>query len=160
MTTGTNPSFLDLFLNLADSEDALTLMHEDSWLHRLKEKYPTRKLAFYGDHTWLQLFPSIFDRSDTVSTFFLPVRDFPSWLSIVSAAQVLTIPRTQRLETKTLLPMPWTSFRGTIGVPLSSTTLGLIIPVIFMAHTGNMSKDEETTRRASTYTFSAATICL
>ncbi|KAG6356291.1 hypothetical protein INS49_015678 [Diaporthe citri] len=48
MTTGANPSFLDLFLNLADSEDALTLVHEDSWLHRLKAKDPSRKLAFYG----------------------------------------------------------------------------------------------------------------
>lgn len=73
MTTGANPSFLDLFLNLADSEDALTLVHEDSWLHRLKAKDPARKLAFYGEHTWLQLFPSMFDRSDTVSTFYLPV---------------------------------------------------------------------------------------
>lgn len=73
MTTGANPSFLDLFLNLADSEDALTLVHEDSWLRRLKAKDPDRKLAFYGEHTWLQLFPSMFDRSDTVSTFYLPV---------------------------------------------------------------------------------------
>ncbi|KAK2010478.1 alkaline phosphatase-like protein [Colletotrichum eremochloae] len=72
MTTGANPSFLDLFLNLADSEDALTLDSEDSWLHRLKAKYPARKLVFYGEHTWLQLFPSLFDRSETVSTFFLP----------------------------------------------------------------------------------------
>ena len=73
MTTGSSPSFLDVILNLADSEAASTLADEDTWLARLKAK-GSGKLVFYGENTWLQLFPDTFDRTDGVSTFFVPVR--------------------------------------------------------------------------------------
>ncbi|SLM39831.1 Type I phosphodiesterase/nucleotide pyrophosphatase/phosphate transferase, partial [Lasallia pustulata] len=71
MTTGSSPSFLDVILNLADSEAASTLADEDTWLARLKAK-ESGKLVFYGENTWLQLFPDTFDRTDGVSTFYVP----------------------------------------------------------------------------------------
>lgn len=74
MTTGSSPSFLSLFLNLVNSEDALTLASEDTWLGRLKDKSLESNLVFYGENTWLQLFPGIFSRAEGVSSFYVPVR--------------------------------------------------------------------------------------
>ncbi|GJC84872.1 GPI ethanolamine phosphate transferase 2 [Colletotrichum liriopes] len=72
MTTGSNPSFVDLFLNLADDEAANTLSDEDTWLARLKSSSRGKKLVFYGENTWLQLFPNIFDRSEGTHAFYVP----------------------------------------------------------------------------------------
>lgn len=74
MTEGSNPSFVDMFLNLADDEAANSISVQDSWLARLKENRKNQKLIFYGENTWLQLFPEIFDRYEGVHAFFVPVR--------------------------------------------------------------------------------------
>jgi hypothetical protein len=36
MTIGSNPSFLDVALNIADNDDASNLSSEDTWLQGLK----------------------------------------------------------------------------------------------------------------------------
>ncbi|KAI9616299.1 hypothetical protein KEM48_005213 [Puccinia striiformis f. sp. tritici PST-130] len=85
MTTGTNPQFLDAVLNIADStdqEEGAILERSDSWLRQLlfasQETSSTRPLVsqrralFYGDDTWLRLFPrSWFTEIDGVSSFYV-----------------------------------------------------------------------------------------
>ncbi|KAK6429832.1 major facilitator superfamily transporter protein [Oleoguttula sp. CCFEE 5521] len=73
-TTGSVPSFLDLLLNFAESDTSSSLANQDTWLAQLRA-LPDSKLAFYGDDTWLKLFPPpFFDRSDGTTSFF--VSDF------------------------------------------------------------------------------------
>lgn len=67
LTTGSIPQFIDVVLNLASIEAAT-----DSFLHKAKDKQ--KKIVFYGDDTWLKLYPNIFDRSEGVSSFY--VNDF------------------------------------------------------------------------------------
>ncbi|KAA1065404.1 major facilitator super transporter protein [Puccinia graminis f. sp. tritici] len=83
MTTGMNPQFLDAVLNIADSTDQGALLERsDSWLRQLlfssQVASPTsplvmqRKAIFYGDDTWLRLFPSSwFAEVDGVSSFYV-----------------------------------------------------------------------------------------
>ena len=72
LTTGSVPSFLDLILNFAESETTSSLAIQDTWLAQIKAK--GGKLIFYGDDTWLKLFPEdFFVRSDGTSSFFVSV---------------------------------------------------------------------------------------
>ncbi|KAK8225684.1 alkaline-phosphatase-like protein [Phyllosticta capitalensis] len=73
MTTGSIPSFLDVILNLAETDDSSNLAHQDTWLAQLKTA-KAGKLVMYGDDTWLRLFPETFERYDGTSSFF--VSDF------------------------------------------------------------------------------------
>ncbi|KAJ5570357.1 GPI ethanolamine phosphate transferase 2 [Penicillium hispanicum] len=72
MTTGSVPSFLDVILNIAESDTASTLAYQDTWLAQLKARGD--RLVLYGDDTWLKLFPGMFDRADGTTSFF--VSDF------------------------------------------------------------------------------------
>ncbi|KAI5365066.1 Putative Type I phosphodiesterase/nucleotide pyrophosphatase/phosphate transferase [Septoria linicola] len=80
LTTGSVPSFLDLILNFAESDTTSSLATQDTWLAQIKAR--GGKLVFYGDDTWLKLFPDspnpeeppFFMRSDGTSSFF--VSDF------------------------------------------------------------------------------------
>jgi ethanolaminephosphotransferase len=67
MTTGTVPSFIDIALNLGSSK-----ILEDNLL--LQAKQHNMELIFYGDETWLKLFPDTFTRSEGTTSFF--VSDF------------------------------------------------------------------------------------
>ncbi|KAF7996903.1 hypothetical protein HCN44_002549 [Aphidius gifuensis] len=67
MTTGMLPNFIDVVLNLGKSE-----VQSDSILHQAQKN--NHKLVFYGDDTWLKLFPNIFHRHDGTTSFF--VTDF------------------------------------------------------------------------------------
>lgn len=67
MTTGTVPSFADVALNLGSSK-----ILEDNLL--LQARHHDMKLIFYGDETWLKLFPNVFTRSEGTTSFF--VSDF------------------------------------------------------------------------------------
>lgn len=71
ITTGSVPSFLDVILNIAESDTSSTLVHQDTWLAQLKARGD--KLAMYGDDTWLKLFPGVFDRADGTTSFFVSV---------------------------------------------------------------------------------------
>ncbi|GAA6005051.1 hypothetical protein JCM10207_008493 [Rhodosporidiobolus poonsookiae] len=75
LTTGSNPTFLDAILNIADeSTSSATFEHVDSWLYQLvhRDEKEKAKLVFAGDDTWLRLFPqSWFAWSEGVSSFFV-----------------------------------------------------------------------------------------
>ncbi|OJJ43711.1 hypothetical protein ASPZODRAFT_161296 [Penicilliopsis zonata CBS 506.65] len=72
ITTGSVPSFLDVILNIAESSSVSTLSNQDTWLAQLKAR--GGRLVMYGDDTWLNLFPDMFDRADGTTSFF--VSDF------------------------------------------------------------------------------------
>ncbi|KAK4569881.1 major facilitator super transporter protein [Recurvomyces mirabilis] len=73
LTTGSVPSFADLIFNLDESGSGATLATQDTWLAQIKAR--GGKLVFYGDDTWLRLFPDdFFERADGTSSFF--VSDF------------------------------------------------------------------------------------
>lgn len=74
MTQGTSQTFLDLWLNIANSPNAARQNNVDTWLSRLKtEKDPDKKMVYYGTKTWLMLYPEIFDRHDGVDSYYVPV---------------------------------------------------------------------------------------
>ncbi|KAJ5397270.1 GPI ethanolamine phosphate transferase 2 [Penicillium cosmopolitanum] len=72
MTTGSVPSFLDVILNIAESDTGSSLAYQDTWLAQLRARGD--RLVMYGDDTWLKLFPGMFDRADGTTSFF--VSDF------------------------------------------------------------------------------------
>ncbi|KAF2219724.1 hypothetical protein BDZ85DRAFT_268247 [Elsinoe ampelina] len=82
LTTGSVPSFADLILNLDESDTSSSLAHQDTWLAQIRQHlYEVHsdepgigKIAFYGDDTWLKLFPDFFATHDGTSSFF--VSDF------------------------------------------------------------------------------------
>ena len=82
ITTGSVPSFLDVVLNFAESDESGSLAAQDTWLAQIRRRYhgsaddmeAHSKLVMYGDDTWLRLFPGFFERSDGTTSFF--VSDF------------------------------------------------------------------------------------
>lgn len=68
IVTGGIPSFIDYVGNLNSPELA-----EDNLIHQLHRS--GKKLVFYGDDTWLKLFPSTFIRSEGTTSFFVSVRE-------------------------------------------------------------------------------------
>ncbi|OQE30597.1 hypothetical protein PENFLA_c003G03564 [Penicillium flavigenum] len=73
MTQGSGQSFLDAWLNVMHSADARRLVGEDTWLSRLKsERAPEKKMVYYGIDMWCMLYPEIWDRYETVDSFYLP----------------------------------------------------------------------------------------
>ncbi|XP_069681560.1 GPI ethanolamine phosphate transferase 2 isoform X2 [Periplaneta americana] len=64
MTTGSVPNFIDVALNLGSSK-----IMEDNLL--LQARNHKMKVIFYGDETWLKLFPRIFSRSEGTTSFFV-----------------------------------------------------------------------------------------
>jgi ethanolaminephosphotransferase len=71
MTTGSVPSFLDVILNIAESDTGSSLAYQDTWLAQLRARGDS--LVMYGDDTWLKLFPGMFDRADGTTSFFVSV---------------------------------------------------------------------------------------
>ena len=67
LVTGSVPGFADVIFNLGSSQ-----IEEDNILERLYAQ--GHKLVFYGDDTWLRLFPGKFVRSEGTTSFF--VNDF------------------------------------------------------------------------------------
>jgi len=74
MMTGTVPNFVDVILNFGSKP-----LHRDNLLSQAKAH--GYKLIFYGDETWLSLFPNIFDRHDGTTSFF--VTDFTEVINIL-----------------------------------------------------------------------------
>lgn len=64
MVMGSTPSFADVILNLGSSK-----LSEDNLLFQLKAH--GHKLIFFGDETWLKLFPNTFERSEGTTSFFV-----------------------------------------------------------------------------------------
>ncbi|KAG5897768.1 hypothetical protein JTB14_019987 [Gonioctena quinquepunctata] len=67
MMAGNIPQFIDMVLNLASTE-----VLKDSLIHSAYKK--GKSILFYGDDTWLKLFPNYFTRYEGIHSFF--VRDF------------------------------------------------------------------------------------
>lgn len=88
LTTGSVPSFLDLILNFAESDTSSSLATQDTWLAQIRAQ--GRKLVFYGDDTWLKLFPGdFFSRVDGTSSFFVSVsRTGPGTLLVAYIAEI------------------------------------------------------------------------
>ncbi|KAG0271384.1 major facilitator super transporter protein [Linnemannia exigua] len=83
LTTGTVPGFLDAILNIAESDQSSTLANQDNWIAQLTRsaslrknanreagQEEKRKVGFFGDDTWIKLFPGLFSRSEGTSSFF------------------------------------------------------------------------------------------
>lgn len=64
ITTGTIPGFVDVILNV-DSKQ----LSEDNLVTQMKNS--KRKIVFYGDDTWIRLFPNHFLRHDGTTSFFV-----------------------------------------------------------------------------------------
>ena len=117
LTTGSVPSFLDLILNFAESDTTSSLASQDTWLAQLQAK--SGNLVFYGDDTWLKLFPeSLFARSDGTSSFFVSVSR-PGPGSLIEYVAEYTI-RLHRISPKSISMSPVmcpVSLPMMIGVP-------------------------------------------
>lgn len=77
ITTGQIPSFVDAILNIADGNDgSQALTQTDSWISQLRMQSKNKIINFFGDDTWLRLFPAeqYFNQSEGTSLFF--VNDF------------------------------------------------------------------------------------
>ncbi|KAL4926531.1 mannose-ethanolamine phosphotransferase LAS21 [Aspergillus undulatus] len=72
ITTGSVPSFLDVILNIAESDTSSTLAYQDTWLAQIRAQ--GQQLIMYGDDTWLKLFPGMFNRTEGTTSFL--VSDF------------------------------------------------------------------------------------
>ncbi|CAG8641938.1 6236_t:CDS:2, partial [Paraglomus occultum] len=70
LTTGTVPNFLDAILNIAESDTSTSLAYQDNWLVQFKNS-ANKSISFFGDDTWIKLFPGIFDRIDGTTSFFV-----------------------------------------------------------------------------------------
>lgn len=67
MTSGTLPNFIDIALNLGSKE-----VQSDNLLQQAKNN--GHKIIFYGDETWIKLFPNFFYRFEGTTSFY--VSDF------------------------------------------------------------------------------------
>ncbi|XP_050441011.1 GPI ethanolamine phosphate transferase 2 isoform X2 [Adelges cooleyi] len=64
LMTGTVPNFIDIVLNLGTAA-----LKQDSIISQARGANKT--LVFYGDETWLKLFPKSFIRSDGTTSFYI-----------------------------------------------------------------------------------------
>ncbi|CAB4375764.1 unnamed protein product [Rhizophagus irregularis] len=69
LTTGTVPNFLDAILNIAESDTSSSLADQDNWLVQLKN-VNNKSISFFGDDTWIKLFPGLFHETDGTTSFF------------------------------------------------------------------------------------------
>nr|CAG8499725.1 12721_t:CDS:10 [Entrophospora candida] len=60
----------DAILNIADSDTSSTLKNSDNWLVQMKINGNNKSISFFGDDTWIKLFPGIFDITDGTTSFF------------------------------------------------------------------------------------------
>ncbi|KAI9317081.1 alkaline-phosphatase-like protein [Dichotomocladium elegans] len=70
LTTGTIPSFLDAILNIAESDTSSSLQYQDNWVHQLKFS-DNRTIHFFGDDTWIRLFPDMFTEKEGTTSFYV-----------------------------------------------------------------------------------------
>jgi len=64
LTTGTLPNFIDLVLNLDSSA-----VQQDNIIYQARSA--NKQVIFYGDDTWLKLFPNSFIRYDGTTSFYI-----------------------------------------------------------------------------------------
>ncbi|KAI7897734.1 alkaline-phosphatase-like protein [Cokeromyces recurvatus] len=73
ITTGTVPNFLDAILNIAESDTSSSLQNHDNWIYQFKRNSNNnnKTIHFFGDDTWIRLFPDLFDKKDGTTSFFV-----------------------------------------------------------------------------------------
>lgn len=83
LTTGSVPTFVDFILNFAESDTTSSLATQDTWLAQIRQHIHAEasggrkgRLDFYGDDTWLKLFPDFFTKHDGTTSFFVSVSAF------------------------------------------------------------------------------------
>jgi len=64
LTTGSIPGFVDVILNFDT-----TVMHDDNILSQFLAA--GKRIIFYGDDTWIRMFPNVFRRFDGTTSFFV-----------------------------------------------------------------------------------------
>lgn len=69
LTAGNIPGFLDFILNIESSA-----LKDDNWVSQMKRD--DRRIKFYGDDTWMRLFPNHFTESDGTVSFYVTVIAF------------------------------------------------------------------------------------
>ena len=77
ITTGGTPGYLAPISNVEDDQDnSQGLSSQDSWVRQFRYKDNGKSIRFYGDDTWLKLFPAeeFFTETDGTNSFF--VSDF------------------------------------------------------------------------------------
>ncbi|CAG8627419.1 8982_t:CDS:10 [Ambispora leptoticha] len=67
--SGTVPNFLDAILNIAESDTSSSLAYQDNWLVQMKQAR-NMTISFFGDDTWIKLFPGLFHKTDGTTSFF------------------------------------------------------------------------------------------
>ena len=72
LTTGIIPSFLDAILNIAESDTTSSLANHDNWVYQYKQQ-GNRSIYFFGDDTWIRLFPDLFTKTDGTTSFYVSV---------------------------------------------------------------------------------------
>lgn len=77
LTTGTVPSFLDAILNIAESDTSSSLNNHDNWVYQFKNN-GNKTIHFFGDDTWIRLFPGLFTKQDGTTSFFVSVTIYKS----------------------------------------------------------------------------------
>lgn len=75
---GSIPSFLDAILNIAESDTSTTLLHQDNWLAEMR-RTRNKTIHFFGDDTWIKLFPDLFGRSEGTTSFYVTVSVSDMW---------------------------------------------------------------------------------
>ncbi|KAI3317931.1 alkaline-phosphatase-like protein [Xylariaceae sp. AK1471] len=74
LTQGSSQSFLDAWLNVVNWPEDSRLDGGDTWLARLKaSRGDQKKLVFHGIEEWVDLYPDVFDRMESFSSFQLPM---------------------------------------------------------------------------------------
>ncbi|TGJ81848.1 hypothetical protein E0Z10_g6909 [Xylaria hypoxylon] len=72
LTQGSSQSFLDAWLNVVNWPEDSRLDGGDTWLARLKASRDQKELVFHGIEEWVDLYPDVFDRIESFSSFQLP----------------------------------------------------------------------------------------
>jgi ethanolaminephosphotransferase len=70
------PNFVDAILNIAESDTSSSLAYTDNWLYHLRHS-ANKSISFFGDDTWIKLFPGLFKKTDGTTSFFVAVKE--SW---------------------------------------------------------------------------------
>lgn len=78
LTTGSVPNFIDVIMNFKSSE-----LKEDNIIYQAVQK--KKRVIFYGDDTWLKLFPNLFTRSEGTTSFFVSDYSEVSKLCIIQS---------------------------------------------------------------------------
>jgi predicted AlkP superfamily pyrophosphatase or phosphodiesterase len=129
LTTGSVPSFLDLILNFAESDTSSSLAAQDTWLAQIKAR--GGKIVFYGDDTWLKLFPNsvgqdeFFARVDGTSSFFVSVSKTDPGSFRSSAAPIISISPSD-------MPSAYHKLRTSVNVE----TCPRLLNIISLCHAG------------------------